>query len=195
MKPNYVLFLCLSALGGVQVARAQASFALFNRTGDSEGNRVDAPVYDGTGDLLWGPQWRVELYGGRTPDSLKPAMDLGAGRRAVISLGRPGYFGTGVVVILDVPSYTWAYLRVKVWDVGLGATYEEAAARGLGGYGQSGLVYAMGRCGDCITPDIPGILVGLQSFSVLPVVPEPSAVWLLGGGLAALWFTRRRACP
>jgi hypothetical protein len=192
-----MLGLVLTAIALPAGAMAQASFALNNRAGDPQGHRIDAPVTDAAGNLLWGPQWRVELYGGRTSDSLHPAIDFDTWSRVITSLRTPGYFGAGAdgrLVILDVPVYTWAYLQIKVWDMGLGATYEEAAAQGLGGYGQSGLVYAMGRCGGCVTPDVPGILVGLQSFSVLPVVPEPSAVWLLGGGLAALWFTRRRAC-
>jgi hypothetical protein len=122
-------------------------------------------------------------------------MDIDTWNRVIIPLRVPGYFwagGDGRLVLTDVAPRSWAYLQVKVWDAGLGPTYEAVLARGVGGYGQSGLVYAMGRCGGCIPPDIPGILVGLQSFSVLPVIPELPVGWLLVGGLAGLWYARRR---
>jgi len=84
----------------------------------------------------------------------------------------------------------WAWLQVKVWDLRLGATFEEAVAKGCGGYGQSELFYARG------TPfwDIyPGRhLVGLKSFSVLEPVPEADVGALVAVGCVALWWWRRR---
>jgi hypothetical protein len=48
-----------------------------------------------------------------------------------------------------------------------GASYEEAAARGLGGYGESPLFYAKG--GDPFDQfPLPAPLLGLQSFSLRP---------------------------
>jgi hypothetical protein len=94
--------------------------------------------------------------------------------------------------VLDVPNGGWAWLQVRVWDVQVGVTYEEAAARGLGGYGQSALFYARGGDPTGSIPTLPGPLIGLQSFSVLPVVPEPSAWLFLVLGLGGLVGSVRR---
>ena len=120
---------------------AQATFALRNRY---EG--LDAPVYDWAGSLLWGPQWRIELYGGAASDSLSPVVDFLYGSREIVGLGRPGYFwsSNGDLAVMTVPPSGWAWLQVRIWDVQLGATYEEASVRGMGGYGQSAVFYAQG---------------------------------------------------
>jgi hypothetical protein len=171
---------------------AQASFALQNHW-PSAG--IDAPVFDWTGSLLSGTEWRVELYGGAAPDALSPAMDWYNRSRVIIPLSQPGYFFSwnGALSVLDVPGYDSAWLQVKVWDVGLGATYEQASARGLGGYGESALFYAQGSYpgGSVVSPPAP--LIGLESFSVLQETPEPStwALLLLGG--AGMWWCRRRS--
>ena len=156
---------------------------------DQTGGFFKAPVYDWTGNLLAGANWRAELYGGKTPDSLSPVIGYGSGIREITPFQRPGYFADGDGIVLDVRGGSWAWLQVKVWDVGLGATYEEASARGLGGYGQSALFYELG--GDPWRLDLPTPLTGLSSFSVVQEVPEPSTWAFLGLGLAALWCLRR----
>jgi hypothetical protein len=124
-------------------ARAQASYSLSNHWRPVG---LDAPVFRWDEVPLQGPEWRVELYGGRTQDSLQPVIDYLYGTREIVSLAAPGYFrsSSGFLSIIDAPMGGWAWLRVKVWDVGLGATFEEATARGMGGYGQSALLYAQG---------------------------------------------------
>ncbi len=74
----------------------------------------------------------------------------------------------------------------------MGGTYEEVAALGLGGYGESPLFYAQGGT-PLGLPGPPGPLIGLESFSLRAVVPEPSTWALLALGGAFLgWATRRR---
>ena len=178
------------------VASAQSSFVFQNRYLPVG---LDAPVYDWNGALLSGPDWRAELYGGANRDSLSPAVlfdrGLPGGPRESVPFDWPGYFRDdqrlGALVIWDVPGNGWAWLQVRVWNTGLGATYEEALARGLGGYGASELFYARGGSPDFgLTP--PRFLIGLQSFSVLQTVPEPSTWLLLTLGLGALAWSRGR---
>jgi MYXO-CTERM domain-containing protein len=172
---------------------AQAYFDVRNYPGPWP---LDAPVYDWTGGLLWGPDWRAELYGGVTTDSLSPAVRLYTYIRSPLPFFLPGYFGyTGGhdVVVLSVPGGGYAWLQVKVWNVQLGATYEETVARRLGGYGQSSLFYAQGSNPLADPPQAPYPLIGLTSFSVSQPVPEPAVGWLAVAGLAGLALIRRRA--
>lgn len=183
--------LCLSLAGACAPteALAQATFGLANW------NTVyvfDAPVYDWTGNLLSGLEWVAEVYGGATPDSLSPVVGSYGVGRVLAPFVRPGYFrGDTYGIVPSVHEVGWAWLQVKVWDVQLGATYEEAAAHELGGYGQSSLLYAQGGGDNAL--QVPQPLIGLQSFSVLQPIPEPATGALLTlGGLGLWWVARRR---
>jgi hypothetical protein len=113
----------------------------------------------------------------------------------IVPLSTPGYFNAlnGARSVLDVPAHGWAWLQVRAWDARLGTTYGEAVTRGSGGYGQSALFYARGNYALGSIPEPPAPLIGLQSFSVLPVVPEPSAWLFLVFGLGGLvWSVRRK---
>lgn len=153
----------------------------------------NAPVFDWAGNRLRGPQWRVELYGGPASDSLSPAVDYRTRERTMIQFQSPGFFdstsASGHLVIGTVPRGDWAWLQVRVWSVELGATYEEALALGLGGYGESPLFYALGT--DPGALQLPAPLLGLQSFTVRQIVPEPSTWALLTIGGLGLWWARR----
>jgi hypothetical protein len=155
---------------------------------------VNAPVFDSGGQPLEGPGFLAELYGGNTAGALAPAVSLVSGVRVAtpfLSGLSAGYFRGGSVYINDVPGYGWAWLQVRAWDAHLGSTYEEVAARGIGGYCESGLFYAQGGDASDIL-GLPGKLDGLQSFSLRAVVPEPSTWALLAlGGLALGWASRR----
>ena len=95
------------------------------------------------------------------------------------------------VTISDVAPYEYAWLQVRAWDASLGSSYEEVVALGLGGYGESSLFYARGSDPSAINPDIPAPLIGLQSFSLRAIVPEPTAGALLALGVGILWWVRR----
>jgi len=170
---------------------AQSTFQLRNQ---DLAHGIDAPVRDAAGTLLAGTGYLVELWGAATPDSLSPAIEFYANQRLIIPfrMDRPGYFLAPVatLAIPSVPMGGFAWLQVRAWDARLGSTYEDAMARGLGGYGESAPFYAVGGNPGALVPPQP--LIGLQSFSLRPAVPEPS-VWLLlalgVGGLA--WGVRR----
>jgi hypothetical protein len=169
-------------------SHAQGTFGLVNK---APFDGIDAPVLDAKGSQLWGSEWRVELYGGAAVDSLSPAFAIQSGGREIISLHAPGYFSSyHDLAVLGVPGGGQAWVQVRVWSAALGATYEETAALGLGGYGESVMLHL--RASDYDAHEMPALLVGLQSFSVRPIVPEPGTVALLGLGLAGLgWFCRK----
>jgi len=110
-----------------------------------------------------------------------------------------GYFADtwtlerGPVVIRSVlPWVEPAWLQVRAWDTQLGATYEEVVALGLGGYGESPLFQATGS-DPFDYKAVPAPLIGLESFRLRPVIPEPStwALIAVGGGVL-VWMTRRK---
>ncbi len=183
---------CVGALAQVEW-RGYVGFAMSNSYWDFDVQaRVFAPVYDWTGGLLSGTQWRAELYGGWEPDSLSPGVipDGAEGTvRAPASFSKPGYFSRGDMVCVrraPPPSSTLVWLQVRVWDVGLGTTYEEVVGRGMGGYGQSALFQALGCDVGVSIPEVPRPLVGLQSFGVLPSASEPGGPYQLSLGRVSL---------
>ena len=167
---------------------------------------VNAPVFDGQGVPLQGANFLVELWGGSTSNSLTPLLLIDQGYVRSIRPFRtdlPGYFpGRGVggaLCVVDVPPDGFAWLQVRAWQASLGLTYEAVSALGLGGYGASPLFFAQGSDPFREPPVTPGSLIGLQSFSLLPVVPEPGTgvLVLLGFGCLAAWrwFNRRAHSP
>jgi hypothetical protein len=185
----------------VNSTRGQSTFAVENFAGRPV---LDAPVFDGSGNRLSGTNFLAALYGGATPGSLSratvpPFTDL---IKAPVPFtymvaGQAGYFSGGVA---EVPSDAVcggsSWLQVRAWDARLGTTYEEVTRLGIGGYGQSNTFQDPG--GDPCIPGgtAPGLLLGLQSFSLLPEVPEPST-WrlLVCGGFGAWLAVRRRHRP
>lgn len=183
-----VLFAALSILSAGNLL-AQGTFAFSN---GSQG--IDAPVLDSTGIRLAGPNYRAELYGSTVPDSLAPALSYFSQQRIALPFMDgiyAGYFLTpDGVVIPGVPGLGWAWLQVRAWDARLGSSYEQVAALGVGGYGESSVFYAQG--GDPVIPVPPRPLIGLESFTLRPVIPEPSTLALLALGGTALWWGVQR---
>ena len=191
MKPHPKTIALLSAVMA-QSAFSQATFVFANFHPNLSGANVNAPVFDAGGNRLFGNNYVAVLYGGPTMESLQLARE-GASSMAPVPIirienGQAGYFGTGHFVRLDtVPSEGYAWLQVRAWDNRLGATYEDVAALGLGGYGQSPLFYTYGGGIDPDgRPSQP--LRGLQSFSL---VPEPGTWALLALGAGALFWRLR----
>ena len=155
---------------------------------------INAPVFDGQGAPLAGPSYRAELWGAATPDSLAPALDISRGStRLLVPFASGGYFFS-TSSFLSVPTVLpggYAWLQVRAWDARLGATYEAAVTAGLGGYGESPLFYAKGGDPVSPTPTLGAPLIGLQSFTLLPEVPEPSTWALLVCGAFGVWLAAR----
>jgi hypothetical protein len=188
-----VLGTALAWLTTVNSSFGQSTFGFVNYI---EGG-LDAPVFDSNGNRLVDTDYVAMLYGGLTTDSLTPAYgdgfqvmlpepftyrpDLGGGY-----FGRPGY-----VTVNGVPGGGVAWLQVRAWDARLGATYEDVVALGIGGYGGSNLFQRSGGNPNGGVPTPPEPLVGLQSFSLSPIIPEPNSSALLLLGFALL-FRRRR---
>ena len=156
---------------------------------------VDAPVFDAQSVPLAGPNYLVELWGAATPDALAPLVDLSRGStRDIVPFMTGGYF-VYPYGFLSVPSllpYGYAWLQVRAWDARLGATYEAAVTAGLGGYGASPLFYAKGGNPVSPTPTPGAPLIGLQSFNLLPEVPEPCSWALLAFGAISVVLARSR---
>lgn len=160
---------------------------------------LDAPVLDWQGNRLVGAEWRIELFGGPAPDSLSPAIALDKGSRLTTGFYAPGYFrgaSSQLGVVCTPNDYPWAWLQVRVWNAGLGTTYEEVRAGELGGYGESSVFFARGGFYEgATTPWPPEPLLELQSFTVRQIVPEPSSWALLAVGGLGLWWARWRSSP
>lgn len=122
---------------------------------------IDAPVKDIDGKtLLEGPTFVAQLYAGPSKDSLAatgPISPFRQGRGA-------GYFVGSSMFIPSVRGGELAYVQIRVWEAPIGATYEEAVARGSK-YGLSEILGLItGNAG--APPSLPTDMVGLQPFGL-----------------------------
>jgi len=171
-----------------QTAPAQSSFVFDNR------NLINAPVFDSQGNGLSGADYLAELYGSANADSLVPTLTVES-LRAILPFRtgtNAGYIaGSPIMLVTDTLPGAAAWLQVRAWDSRLGATFESVASLGIGGYGESPLFYADG--GNPLSPSgIPEPLIGLESFNLRPIIPEPSTSALLALGSVVIWMVRQR---
>ena len=110
----------------------QAKFWFIN-SWTSRGERQFYPVYDWLGNPLEGSNWLAELYGGPSPDSLSAAWGF-EDERVLAMFPKGGLFihPSEFIVLVHADDRGWAWLQVKVWDIRLGTTFEEAVAKGCG---------------------------------------------------------------
>lgn len=168
-----------------------------NGTADTAAGTTDWSAASGW-SLLDGSKgtYTVQLWaapgGAGTPESSLVAVPTTTTMRTGAAAG----FITGVTVVVpNVPGDTTggpATFEVRVWDNAGGTITSYAAAQGLanGVWGQSPIFSITGPLGGGTV--LPPNLVGLQSFNVHTLVPEPSTFALAGLGAAALLIFRRR---
>ena len=171
---------------------AQATFHFQNYNSFSG---IDAPVFDAEGNRLAGSDYAVELWGGSSNNSLSPTLNFANSQRLFLNfktgIAAGYFFSTAEMTVFAVPGNGFAWMQVRAWETRLGTTWEEVAAIGMGGYGESSLLYIMGGDPNGVPPTTPRPLIGLQSFSLRPI-PEP-AVWQLGViGFASLLLVRQK---
>jgi hypothetical protein len=139
-----------------------------------------APVYLADGvTLLSGPQFSAQLLEGPDPNNLFSIATTG-----FLTGPQAGYFGTTVTINGVAPQRT-AWVQVRVWNAGSGASFLQAEASGLPNSWWQSSTFSI------VTGDSrnPGILGGLGHSPVelnsVPV-PEPSAATLVGLGAALM---------
>lgn len=133
---------------------------------------LDAPVFDLNGDILIsGSGFVAQLFGGADPTNL-------------VAVGAPAPFGTGANAgywlageeywrsIPGVESGDPAYVQVKIWELGLGASFEAALA--AGGRVAASEVWEVVTGGEGAPQAFPLPLTGLASLRVraLPGIVE-----------------------
>jgi len=163
---------------------AQGSFLFANHV---IGEGVNAPVFDSSGNPLEGPRYRSAMYVGVAQDSL-----LFAASTPFLSGPEAGYFDGGLVINNTVSGGVLTWVRVAAWDATVSQTFEGAQALGMGGYGESAIFSVLTGRPFAAPPTLPGFFENMQSFSLSPVVPEPSSFWILAVSLPLLWLVRRR---
>ncbi|MEP6662690.1 MAG: hypothetical protein ABJC04_03400 [Verrucomicrobiota bacterium] len=190
MKLKPIFLFCVISVWTFN-AMAQSTFALQN------GNaQVNAPVFDALSNRLSGTNYAAELWGGSSSNSLSPALELDSHQRVIVPFltgGAAGYFSSAKsITVFQAFAGDFAWVQVRAWDARLGSTYEQVAELGMGGYGESLLLYIEGGNPTYVPPTSPRSLIGLQSFSLRPV-PEPS-IWQLSllGAPILFWFGHRR---
>ncbi|MCL5097578.1 MAG: hypothetical protein M1608_08630 [Candidatus Omnitrophica bacterium] len=185
-------YYCLLALAfALNSGFGQSAFVFLNYD-SREG--INAPVFDGNGNRLLGDNYVAMLYGGLTTDSLTPALSYSVGNPVMPAVpftytpnGLAGYFYYPGIVFFQNEATSW--MQVRAWDTRLGASYEEVAKQNVGGYGES--AFFQDRGGPIVNLPLPGFLLHLQSFSLLPEVPEARTTCLLIMGLVLIWIKLR----
>ena len=140
------------------------------------------------------PALMVQLYAGATQASLAP---IGAAL-PFLTGADAGYWTAEARTITTVDATGNAFVQVRAWALGAGATYESASATGCG-FGASNILTVKPTA----APEEPASLAGLQSFAISTPglvdkggpacssdVPEPSTMALGALGSLALLLGR-----
>jgi len=185
MKQRLVALLCLITAVG---AFGQGTVDFRNRNTTVTPN-IDAPIFDFGGTTrLSGPTFVAQLYFSATQGGSLTAV---SGTPAPFRTGAgAGYWDYGTDFSRTAAGIALggqAWIVVRVWEAAAGSF---AAAQGGGfKWGESQLPASITTGGTGNPPSVPGGLVGMQSFSL---VPEPSTYALMALGACALMFRRRK---
>jgi len=180
-------------LAGIGFAYSQGSVS-FNNNGVAVGG--DHDVYNGDpvgGTKLVGTNYVAELYfgaAGTAEASLTP-LAASISKFRITSTSSPGtWSGKTVTLPMGGVGNPPIVLEVKVWDITLASSYEQAVAGGLGKVGASGeFTFTQILSSPPATTD--NQMVTMPAFAINPV-PEPSAIALSVMGVAGLLLIRRR---
>lgn len=142
---------------------------------------ADRNVYIGAigGELTIGTQFKAQLYAGADASSLTAQ---GTVRSFRVAPNGPGTWSGGTTTINGFTAGQTVMLAVRVWDVGTGATYEQASFKGT----SDAFSYTIPASG---SPPPAFYMEGLRAFAV---VPEPGTFAFAGVGLLGLIMARRR---
>ena len=172
--------LCIASLFFGSIAYGQGTVWFGNYPYITAEVFARAPVYLADGvTLLSGPQFSAQLLEGPDPNNLLSIATTG-----FLTGPQAGYFGS-YLTINGVAPQTTAWVQVRVWNTGSGASFLQAEASGLPNSWWQSSTFSI------VTGDsrIPGILEGLGQSPVelnsVPV-PEPSAAALVGLGAALM---------
>jgi hypothetical protein len=183
MKKTILTTLLSIVAIGLAYGQGQVNFA-------NVGPGLNAPIFQNDGTTrLAGAGYQLEILAGTSAGSLTARAATG-----FLTGGGAGYVNGGVLTLAGIPGGTTAFIQVRAWNTALGATYDAAVANGA-----AGNAYGIGNVFQVTTgnpagqpPTTPAILVGLTSFNLNPVIPEPSTFVLAGLGIASLLLFRRR---
>jgi hypothetical protein len=181
---KYIFILALSTLPLCKM-NAQGTIDFANYAG---GRGVNAPVYqsDGTTKLL-GSQFLAELLVGPAADSLASIATTG-----FLPGNGAGYFNGGTQTVNGMAPGSTAWVEVRVWNTLSGGSFLQARASGLPDSWWESAVFSVGLGGGTINPSLPAALTGLDNSPVyLNSVPEPSALGLIGLGIAGVLLRSR----
>lgn len=186
---------------GAAAVLGQGTVWFSNYAGD-----VDAPVlFLASTNRVGGSNYVAQLYAGLTPTTLVP---VGSPARFWSGIAA-GYFDGGVITIPFVAHGGTVYCEVHAWDTTLGGTTTGATEAQAFDYSVLGHNYIWGSSAYGLTsydpvrppfpvvtgdplatpPSLPGVLSGLQSFTLGVPVPEPS-VWGLALGVQVILGAR-----
>ena len=152
---------------------------------------INAPVYESDGVTpLSGIGFMAELLAGPSANNLASIATTG-----FLTGTGAGYFLGGVSTINDVVPGNVAWVEVRAWNTGSGASFDRAQSSGLPDSWWASPVFAVvtGNIPSGAGPTPPAPLTGLGTSPVfLNSVPEPSTFGLAALGAAVMLFRFRR---